>query len=135
MKINESFRDDVQQIKEVINNMPLHNFNESFLHYIIVNTSEVSKVEAEYINSLRDNIENLIKKIDRLYYEDKSREELIDCLIEFEWSGLTGNSYEPYEFFTNYYYFLKIGYEKVYNLVINYMMEHFINISIKYEMK
>lgn len=92
MLINNYFKNEEQNIRNHINNIPILNCLDNFFSYLntrynAAKGNEVGDFEKKYIGELYDNVHLLLRDLFKKHYEEKTKEELINKLMDYEEEG------------------------------------------------
>lgn len=103
MKINEIFKDNYNEIKETIENLPALNCVDNYFKY--TNSAGKSEFEIKFISNLSMLQETLYRKFIEEIYKDSSKYELITEISDLKYNGACSaydNCYEDISEYVSY---------------------------------
>lgn len=97
MKIDEVFKNEQEDLLKAINNLPQYNCIDNFFDYIqkapAKDPDNCYTLEGLFIKELSENVNQFIKDIAKDFYENKSKEKIIETLIDLLEEGSSSMDY------------------------------------------
>lgn len=120
MKINEIFKDNYNEIKETIENLPVLNCIDNYYRYI--DSTGETEFEKKFINTLIYYQSTLYRKFIEKIYENKSRDELISEISELKYNGSCAACDNYFEEISENLSYL-LDKEKAHKIIQSFMLE------------